>query len=124
MSIEQQIIPDLIAETGVTVRMLHAEQLDDLQPADVPLIVLQRLYSDWGPYESLCNIDGPCETTLTADCFAETLVEARRLSRLVRRVMRRHTAAIESEADAWDDGIRVYRVTGSYTVTDYAPEVV
>jgi hypothetical protein len=125
MSIEQQVVPGLIAETGVTVRSLHGEQLDDLQPARVPLIVVQRIGTAWDAWNNFCrpNVD-IADVLLQIDTYAETLEQARRLMDTVRRWMADNIpCSLDNEMDMWESE-RVYRTTATYSVTDVNPAII
>ena len=126
MSIEQTVIPALAAATGVDVRSLHGEQLTDLLPAHVPLIVIARVSASWDDWDTFCtpNLD-LANVGLQVDYYASTLEAARRLADIGRVALAQAAgSAPEGEFDSWDSGIRVYRVSASYYLPDYAPAIV
>ena len=126
MAIEQTIVPALIAELGVTVRMLHGEQLDDLHPANVPLVLVSRAGTYWGDWDTFCSGNNAlAEVTIQVDYIDITLEGARRLCDVGRRTMTRIAGSgPESEFDVWESDMRVYRVTQLFNVPDYNPSIV
>ena len=126
MSIEQTLIPALAAATGEHVRSLHGEQLTDLLPARVPLIIVARTMADWGAWQTTCGPElGIADVIIQIDYYALTLEAARRLADHGRGVVAGLLgAAPESEFDVWEAPLRVHRVTASYNVPDYSPAVI
>ena len=126
MATEQTLIPALAAATGVTVRALHAEQLDDLNPAQVPLIIISRVGSYWSDWDTFCagNTD-LADVTIEVDYIDKTLEGARRLADIGRKVLAAEAqSSPESEFDVWESSLRVYRVTALFNIPDYEPEIV
>ena len=127
MSIEQRLFPILSAAvTPVPVYMLHAPQLDDLQPDKVPFIVIERIAGDYNPWDALCGAnDEVCDLMLSIDVYALDFEQARRIAEQVRGVMAsfESPASPSGEFDTWEPGIRVYRVSGVYSVTDHSPSL-
>jgi len=110
MAIDTQLVEALIQETGETVRNLHGEELSDLQPAEVPLIVVSRLSVFWGEFDTYCG-QQEAEATYSVDCLSLSLEDARRLSNLARRVLTNLGFQIESLFDVWESSMKIYRVT-------------
>lgn len=127
MAIEQTLIPTLQAALGaVPVRNQHAEQLGDLKPAEVPLVIIARTGADFsGDWDTFCPDISQARVYLEIHVFALNLEEARRLQDVVRSTMVSVAhAAPEFEGDSWEPGMRVYRVASSWDVIDDHPEIV
>jgi hypothetical protein len=126
MAIEQTIIPTLTTDTGVAVRALHGEQLDDLLPAEVPLVIVSRVGTYWGDWDTFCaGNTALAEVTIQVDYIDITLEGARRLADIGRRTLTQiASTGPESEFDVWEPGIRVYRVTQLFSISDYNPSIV
>lgn len=125
MATEQTLYPILVAAFAPTpVRVLHAEQLSDLTPAEVPLVVFSRVGSYWSDWDTFCagNVD-LADVTLEFNYLAKTLEAARRLADTGRATMRAQHANLTSEFDIWEPSIRVYRVTALFNLTDYNPVI-
>jgi hypothetical protein len=124
--IEQLLIPALTAATGVPVRNLHGEQFDDLKPADVPLVVVSRVGTDYEPWETNCGPnDDIADVMVQIDYFANTLAEAWRLAHLGKvAVATFSNSSPLDESPFWESQLRVHRVTATHFVTDYQPEIV
>jgi hypothetical protein len=124
--IEQLLIPALAAATSVPVRNLHGEQLDDLKPADVPLIVVARIGTDYEQWETYCGPNGEiADVMLQIDYFATSLEAAWRLAALGKATVATfsHSAPLD-ESPFWESQLRVHRVTATHIVPDYQPEIV
>lgn len=125
MAIEQTLIPALQGALGqVPVRNLHAEQLDDLKPADVPLVVVSKTGASFADWDTFCpNID-IAHAYFEINVFALQLEQARRLQDVVRATMASVShAGPEFEGDSWEPGMRVYRVVSSWDIIDDNPEI-
>lgn len=123
MSIEQKLLPILVAAFGTTpVRVLHAEQLDDIMPASVPLVVLSRVGSSWSDWDTFCTGNILlADVTLEVNYLEVTLEKARKLADIGRTTIVGQEANLLSEFDIWEPELRVYRVTALFNMTDYQP---
>lgn len=125
MSIEQIIFPAIItAVQPVPVYQLHAPQEDDLHPIRTPYIIFARAASMWSQWDTTCSANTDiCDIIFQTDVYANTLIEARRLAQIIRRVFTNlpQSGSIDAEFDIWEDDMRVYRVSSTFTVTDDDP---
>ena len=127
MAIDQHVITVLQAEFAPTpVRNLHGEQLNDLSPAKVPLVLVERSTVNFGEFGTYCAKNPTtAEVVLGIEYLALTLEQARRMADAGRAALTtQFPATIESEIDQWDSSIRVYRVSQSYSATDTQPAIV
>lgn len=126
MAIEQTLVPALQAVHGATpVRNMHAEQLTDLLPSQVPLVILQRNSASFGQYQTLCGTSGAqADVSLEVDHIDLTLEGARRLADITRAEMTlNQQAVLEAEFDVYESAVGVYRVSSSFVVTDDNPSI-
>lgn len=126
MAIEQALLPVMVVAFGtVPVRVLHAEQLSDLTPAGVPLVVFARVGSSWSDWDTFCtgNID-LADITLEVNYLETTLEKARKLADIGRKTLIGRQAALISEFDVWESELRLYRVSALFNLIDYHPAIV
>ena len=127
MAIEQTLFPILVAAFGghAPVRNLHAEQLSDLSPANVPLVVFARVGSSWSDWDTFCEGNVKlADVVLEVNYLETTLENALRLADIGRTTMVGQAAYLVSEFNVWESELRLYRVTALFNLTDYHPEIV
>jgi hypothetical protein len=125
VSVDQVLISGLSTLTGIAVRALHGEQLGDDQPAQVPLIVVSRIGSEWNSWSTTCKGNADiADVMVQIDAYAATLEQSRKLMDQVRHwVVNNLPATLDSEFDLWESE-RVYRTTATITVTDDSPDAI
>lgn len=126
MSLEQTLLPVLVtAFNPVPVRAVHAEQLTDLLPAQVPLVVFSRVGSYWSDWDTFCGSNVLlADVTLEVNYLDLTLEGARRLADTGRATLAAQHASLASEFDVWEPALKVYRVTALFNLTDNHPQIV
>lgn len=122
----QQIIPALTAAFPTTpVRTLHAEQINDLQAADVPLVVVEPDGTSFGEYDGFCMSGESGDSLYTISFYALGLEEAWRMADVARPVMvRQLNATIQSQIPVWEPFIKVHRVSQVYEMYEDNPSIV
>ena len=105
-----------VAPFNAPVYRLHAPQLDDQQPDQVPYIVFSReAFSDAG-IEDFCAADAQLADGYIVDCYALQYAEARELSRQMIAVFKAFGSAVDAVFEDYESSLRIYRVTCSFTL--------
>ena len=120
----QQIVPALAAAfPNAPVRTLHAEQLDDLTAADVPLVIIEPDSMLFGELDGFCNNGATADSVYSISFFALSLEDAWRMADVARGVMRQLNATIESQTPVWEPFMKVHRVTQVYEMFESNPSL-
>ena len=119
MSTETDIIAAMnAAVTPAPVYRLHAPQLDDDHPSQVPMVVFTRELFDDQQFQAFCvTADGQTlNASYLVDCFALDYAEARRMMAGIIAGFKPLNMMPESVFEDWEPTTRVYRVSGSFTL--------
>lgn len=125
MSIEQKLIPALKALVApIPVYMLHAPQLDDEHPINVPFVLVTHSGTFFDQWDTFCRgNDEVADVYFNIDCVALTLEETRRLSDQIRTFLSTWESPTSPDGvyDVWNPNTRVYQTSASYVVNDPSP---
>ena len=101
----------------VPVYRLHAPQLDDQHPDQVPYIVFSREQFSGAGLEDFCAADAALNDSYLVDCFDVSYAGARELNRQMTAVFKAFQAVPESVAEDWEPDTRIYRISSLFTLS-------